>query len=144
MDLRIKSLEGYKAKYSASIKDPEQFWDEVAKTFQWKSPYDKVLEWEFDTPDVKWFLGGKMNITENCLDRHLAERGDQTAILWEPNDPNGEAKHITYRQLYEEVNKVANGLRSNGVGKGDRVVFYMPMVPELAISVLACARIGAI
>ncbi|NNC83801.1 MAG: acetate--CoA ligase [Flavobacteriales bacterium] len=144
MDLRITSLEEYKEKYAESIQDPAAFWDRIAKSFQWRRPYDTVLEWEFDTPDVKWFVGGKLNITENCLDRHLAERGEQTAILWEPNDPEAEAKHISYRELYEEVNKVANGLRSIGVGKGDRVVFYMPMVPELAISVLACARIGAI
>lgn len=144
MTLRIKTLEEYKKHYKRSVENPEDFWAEQAMTFYWRKPWEKVLDWNFQDPDVKWFVGGKLNITENCLDRHLATRGDQVALIWEPNDPNGETKNYTYQQLYEEVCKVANMLKANNVKKGDRVVFYMPMVPELAIGVLACARIGAI
>lgn len=144
MTLRIKTLEEYKKHYKRSVENPEDFWAEQAMTFYWRKPWEKVLDWNFQDPDVKWFVGGKLNITENCLDRHLATRGDQVALIWEPNDPNGETKNYTYQQLYEKVCKVANMLKANNVKKGDRVVFYMPMVPELAIGVLACARIGAI
>ncbi|MEM8526527.1 MAG: acetate--CoA ligase [Bacteroidota bacterium] len=144
MTLQIKTLNEYKTSYQESVENPEQFWATQADTFSWQKPYDKVLEWDFRKPDVKWFLGGKLNITENCLDRHLETRGDQVAILWEPNDPNAAVKKYTYKELHAEVCKTANALKANGIEKGDRVCFYMPMVPELAIGVLACARIGAV
>ena len=144
MTTQIKSLEDYKSTYKYSVENPKAFWKEQAETFTWRKPFDETLKWDFDGPDVKWFLNGKLNITENCLDRHIEERGDQVAILWEPNDPNGDVHSYTYKELLAAVNKCANGLKSKGIGKGDRVVFYMPMVPELAIGVLACARIGAV
>ena len=144
MTTRINSFEDYQQTYQKSIADPEAFWAEQASTFHWQKKWDKVLEWDFKKPDVKWFIGGKLNITENCLDRHLETRGNKTAILWEPNDPNDAAIAFTYRELHGEVCRMANALKAQGIGKGDRVVFYMPMIPELAISVLACARIGAI
>ena len=142
--LRIKSLQEYEDTYQKSIEQPEQFWDEVAKSFVWKKPWDTTLEWDFSKPEVKWFKGGELNITENCLDRHLEKRGDKTAILFEPNNPNEEAQHISYKELHAKVCHFANVLKNNGVVKGDRVCVYMPMVPELAIATLACARIGAI
>lgn len=144
MTHQIKTLEDYKSTYQKSVEDPEGFWTSQAETFHWKKKWDKVLEWNFQKPDVKWFLGGKLNITENCLDRHLETRGNQVAILWEPNDPNQEAVKYTYKELHAEVCKTANALKANGIRKGDRVCFYMPMVAELAIGVLACARIGAV
>ena len=144
MTTQFTTLEEYKKAYAFSVEDPEGFWKEQAETFTWKKPFDKVLEWNFKDPDVKWFINGKMNITENCLDRHIEERGDQVAILWEPNEPGGKAKTYTYKELLAAVNQCANGLKEKGIEKCDRVVFYMPMVPELAIGVLACARIGAV
>lgn len=144
MDLRIKSFEEYKEKYQASVNDPDAFWDEIAKTFTWQKPYDKVCDWDFEKPDVKWFVNGKLNITENALDRHLEKRGNKVALLWEPNDPKDKFQSITYRKLYERVCQFANALKNQGIKKGDRVVLYMPMTPELAIACLACARIGAI
>ncbi|MEM7105607.1 MAG: acetate--CoA ligase [Bacteroidota bacterium] len=144
MTTRIKTFADYQDTYKKSVEDPEGFWAEQALTFHWRKPWDKVLDWNFSGPDVKWFLNGKLNITENCLDRHLATRGDQVALIWEPNEPDQSVKTYTYRELHAEVCKAANMLRANGIGKGDRVCFYMPMVPELAIGVLACARIGAI
>ena len=144
MDLRIKSFEEYKAKYAKSDEDPEGFWDEIAKTFNWQKGYDRVLNCEFDTPHVEWFSGGKMNITENCLDRHLAKRGNKLALIWEPNDPKERFVRWTYRELYEKVCQFANALKSQNISKGDRVVIYMPMIPELTVAVLACARIGAV
>lgn len=141
---KIGSLEEYREEYAKSVADPEAFWAEQAQTFTWKKPWDKVLEWEFNTPDVKWFLNGKLNITENCLDRHLETRGDRVAIIWEPNDPSDDPVELTYRQLHEKVCHFANVLKNNGAKKGDRVCLYMPMLPELAIATLACARIGAI
>lgn len=140
----IDSEEKYKEIYEKSVSDPEGFWDELAKTFSWKKKWDKVLEWDFVKPDVKWFINGKLNITENVLDRHLAERGDKPAIIWEPNEINEAGKTYTYRQLYEEVCRFSNALKELGISKGDRICIYMPMVPELAIAVLASARIGAI
>ncbi|WP_373073031.1 acetate--CoA ligase [Zeaxanthinibacter enoshimensis] len=141
----IKHLEEYFQVYRKSVRDPESFWEEIAEEhFVWRKKWDKVLSWDFTKPDVKWFEGAQLNITENCLDRHLPTRGDKTAILFEPNDPKEEAQHITYRELHEKVCKMANVLRDKGVKKGDRVCIYLPMIPELAISVLACARIGAI
>ncbi len=141
---KINTYEEYQRDYERSVKNPEGFWSDIASTFTWKKKWDKVLEWEFETPSVKWFLGGKLNITENCIDRHLEERGDKVAILWEPNDPSDPTVEITYKELAVKVNRAANMLKNNGVIKGDRVCLYMPMVPELAIAVLACARIGAI
>lgn len=144
MTLQVKSLAEYKDAYQKSVTDPESFWAEQAETFQWKKKWDKTLDWNFKEPNVKWFVGGTLNITENCLDRHLADRGDQVAILFEPNDPSQANISYTYKELHAAVCKTANALKANGIQKGDRVCFYMPMVPELAIAVLACARIGAI
>ncbi|MEM6344166.1 MAG: acetate--CoA ligase [Bacteroidota bacterium] len=144
MTTRIRTYEDYEKVYAASVEDPEAFWASQAETFQWHKKWDKTLEWNFRDPDVKWFQGGKLNITENCLDRHLETRGDKPAIIWEPNDPNEAHITYTYRDLHREVCRMANVLKRNGITKGDRVCFYMPMVPELAIGVLACARIGAI
>ena len=144
MTLQIKSLAQYKEVYQKSVDNPEQFWAEQAETFTWQKKWDKVMDCDMRKPDIQWFTGGEMNITENCLDRHLADKADQTAILWEPNNPKDAAVHYTYQELYNEVCKFGNALRANGIKKGDRVCFYMPMVAELAIGVLACARIGAI
>ncbi|MCF8244666.1 MAG: acetate--CoA ligase [Saprospiraceae bacterium] len=144
MSNRIKTFEEYKSVYKKSVEDPAGFWADVASEYHWSKPWQTVLEWEFKRPKVEWFKGGKTNITYNCLDRHLETRGDQVAILWEPNNPNDKAIRLTYRQLYEEVCRTANALKAMGIGKGDRVCFYMPMVSELAIGVLACARIGAV
>lgn len=143
-DLQIATKEDYINSYKKSIDSPESFWSEIAETFHWHKKWDKVLDYDWSIPQTKWFVGGKMNITENCLDRHLEDRGDQTAIIWEPNDPNEEAQHISYKQLHSKVCEFANVLKNNGVVKGDRVCIYMPMVLELAVAVLACARIGAI
>lgn len=142
--MMIRTFDDYEKSYLNSVQDPEAFWSSVAANFMWRKPWDKVLEWDFHKPEVKWFLGGKLNITENCLDRHLATRADQMAIIWEPNDPTHEARKYTYRELHAEVCKTANMLKKYGVKKGDRVCVYLPMVPELAFTVLACARIGAI
>ncbi|MFM8347414.1 MAG: acetyl-coenzyme A synthetase N-terminal domain-containing protein, partial [Bacteroidota bacterium] len=117
----VDSPESYRKAYKASIANPEQFWSEVADTFVWRKKWDQVLDWDFRKPDVKWFIGGKLNITENCIDRHLDQRGNQTAILWEPNDPKDEPRKISYRELHDEVSRVGNMLRTHGVGKGDRV-----------------------
>ncbi|HWY12294.1 MAG TPA: acetate--CoA ligase [Bacteroidia bacterium] len=141
---KISSLEEYHSEYKRSVEAPEEFWAGIAENFSWKRKWDSVLKWDFKNYDVKWFLNGKLNITENCIDRHLADNGDQPAIIWEPNDPKEESKTLTYKQLHEEVCRFANVLKNNGYKKGDRVCIYMPMVPELAIAVLACARIGAI
>ncbi|WP_064966603.1 acetate--CoA ligase [Tenacibaculum ovolyticum] len=141
----IKHFEEYYQIYRKSVRSPEAFWEEIAEEhFVWRKKWDNVLSWDFKKPEVKWFEGGKLNITENCIDRHLATRGDKTAILFEPNDPKEAAEHISYRQLYHRVNKFANVLKAKGIKKGDRVCIYLPMIPELAISLLACARIGAI
>ncbi len=141
----IKDLEEYYKVYRKSVREPESFWEEIAEEhFVWRKRWDKVLSWDFKSPEIKWFEGAKLNITENCIDRHLFTKGEKTAILFEPNDPKEAAEHITYNQLYKRVNQFANVLKSKGIGKGDRVCIYLPMIPELAISVLACARIGAI
>ncbi len=141
----IKHLEEYFQVYRKSVRDPESFWEEIAEEhFVWRKKWDKILRWDFSKPEIKWFEGASLNITENCLDRHLPTRGEQTALLFEPNDPNEEAQHITYRQLHEKVCRMSNVLKEHGIGKGDRVCIYLPMIPELAISLLACARIGAI
>lgn len=141
---RITSFEHYQHQYKASIENPEAFWSTEAEAFVWKKKWDRVLDWNFTDPKVEWFVGGQLNITENCLDRHLTSNGDQVAFYWEPNDPGEKAVQITYRQLHEQVCKFANVLKKNGVKKGDRVCIYMPMVLELTIAVLACARIGAV
>ncbi len=141
----IKNLEEYYKVYRKSIREPELFWEEIAEEhFNWHKKWDKVLSWDFKKPEVKWFDGAKLNITENCIDRHLRTRGNKTAIIFEPNNPDEEALHITYKQLHERVNRLANVLTNKGIKKGDRVCIYLPMIPELAVSVLACARIGAI
>lgn len=144
---QIKTKEERDKAYKKSVEDPEGFWAEIAAQFQWKKKWDKTLEWRFEgegAPIIKWFQGGKLNITENCLDRHLEERGDQPAIIWEPNNPEEHYRILTYKQLHQKVCTFANVLKNNGVKKGDRVCIYMGMVPELAIAILACARIGAI
>jgi acetyl-CoA synthetase len=143
-NLQISSFEEYKQVYQQSITDPEGFWGDVAEHFQWKKKWDKVLEWNFDEPKIEWFKGAKLNITENVLDRHLATRGDKLALIWEPNDPNDAVVKLTYKELYEQVCQFSNVLRQQGVEKGDRICLYMPMVPELLIAVLACARVGAV
>ena len=141
---KINSYEEYLSNYEKSIDDPAAFWSDIAKTFHWHKQWDNVLEWNFDEPSINWFKGAKLNITENCLDRHLDSNADKTAIIWEPNDPNESAQHISYKELHQRVGIAAQMLKNNGVTKGDRVCLYMPMIPELAIAVLACARIGAI
>lgn len=140
----IQSFEEYTSTYAQSVEDPESFWATVAENFVWKKKWDKVLEYDFNKPEIKWFQGAKLNITENCLDRHITERGNQTALIWEPNNPKDEAKKITYRELLVNVCRVANMLKAQGIKKGDRVCIYMPMIPELAFAALACARIGAV
>ncbi|MGI9243140.1 MAG: acetate--CoA ligase, partial [Verrucomicrobiales bacterium] len=137
---RIGSLDEYKSRYEASIADPEKFWAETASELTWQKPWDTTLEWE--CPFAKWFVGGKINVSENCIDRHLAERGDKVAILWE-GEP-GDKRSLTYSDLHAETCKFANVLKAQGIAAGDRVIIYMPMVPEAAIAMLACARIGAV
>ena len=144
MATRIRTFEQYQEEYQKSVDNPESFWAEQADTFTWRKKWDKVLDWNFEEPKTEWFKGGKLNITENCLDRHLIERGDKAAIIWEPNEPGEKAVTLTYKQLHAEVCKFANVLIANGVKKGDRICLYMPMVPELAIACLACARVGAV
>ncbi len=141
----IKHLEEYFQVYNKSVNDPETFWGEIAEeNFIWHKKWDKVLQWDFTKPEVKWFEGAKLNITENCLDRHLITRADKTAILFEPNDPKEGAQHISYRTLHERVCRMANVLKEQGVEKGDRICIYLPMIPELVFTVLACARVGAV
>ncbi len=142
--MRITSLADYQKTYELSVQEPEKFWAGIANEFEWSKPFTKVLDWSFDDYSVKWFEDGQLNITSNCLDRHLQTIPDQAAIIYEPNEPGDAAITLTYRELYTRVCKVANALKSQGVEKGDRVCIYMPMIPELAIAVLACARIGAI
>ncbi|MEI2739042.1 MAG: acetate--CoA ligase [Chitinophagaceae bacterium] len=141
---QITSLEQYQKDYKRSVEEPEAFWAEVAENFQWRKKWDKVLEWNFKEPKVEWFRGGKLNITENCIDRHLKTMGDKPAIIWEPNNPEERTRVVTYERLHKRVCQFAQVLINNGVKKGDRVCIYMGMVPELAYAVLGCARIGAI
>jgi acetyl-CoA synthetase len=140
----IKSFGQYQKTYKKSVEDPEGFWAEQAENFVWHKKWDKVVDWDFNDYYAKWFSGGQLNITENALDRHLEKNGDKPAIIWEPNDPNDPGQTLTYRQLHAKVCQFANVLKNNGVQTGDRVCLYMPMIPELAIATLACARIGAI
>lgn len=141
---RVNSFEHYKELYKQSTDNPDEFWGKVAENFRWRKQWDKVCEWNFTEPNVKWFINGEMNITENCLDRHLDIRGDKTALIWEPNDPKEKFVKLTYRELHEKVCRFANVLKENGCKKGDRVAIYMPMIPELTVATLACARIGAV
>lgn len=141
---RIQSFEEYQSAYRRSVEDPAGFWDEVAGQFHWHSRWDQTLVWNFEEPSVQWFINGKLNITENCLDRHLEQRGNKLALIWEPNDPRERFLRLTYRELHREVCRMANVLKRNGIQKGDRVCLYMPMIPELTIAVLAIARIGAV
>jgi len=141
----LKDLKSYTKSYKKSVENPEAFWDAIAKAnFVWKRPWSRVLEWDFSLPKISWFEGAQLNITENCIDRHLEHNGNKTAILFEPNNPNDSSEAITYTDLHKRVNQFANVLKSKGIQKGDRVCVYLPMIPELAIAVLACARIGAI
>ena len=144
MSNRIHSLGGYFHEYQKSVQDPENFWARIADDFHWHKRWDKVVDWNFEGPEVKWFTNGQLNITENILERHLFTNGDKPAIIWEPNDPNEVHITLTYRQLYEKVCQFANAMKAQGIGKGDRVIIYIPMVPEAAIAMLACARIGAV
>src|SRR5205814_1422212 len=131
--MRITTYEQYKAAYNESVQNPEGFWSKIAEHFTWRRKWDKVLEWDFRKPDVKWFLNGKLNITENCLDRHLPQHGDRPALIWEPNDPKEDNRIISYRELHEKVCEFAAVLKNNGVKKGDRVCIYMGMIPELPV-----------
>ena len=141
---QIKSYDHYKEVYKKSIEDPAGFWADIAGHFQWRKKWDTALEWNFIEPKIEWFKGGKLNITENCLDRHIAKLGDEPAIIWEPNATDEHHRILTYKKLLEKVCQFSHVLKNNGVKKGDRVCLYMGMIPELAIAVLACARIGAI
>jgi acetyl-CoA synthetase len=142
--IKINNFQEYEAAFAFAEQHPEEFWAQVAKDFIWVKPWDKVLNWDFENPTIEWFKGAQTNITVNCLDRHLPHRANQNAVVWEPNSPNDEAVVLTYSELHSRVSKVGNALRKMGVQKGDRVCIYMPMIPELLIAVLACARIGAV
>lgn len=141
---QIKTKEEYDIAYKKSVDDPEGFWSDIASTFYWRQPWEKTLDWNFIEPHVRWFMGGKLNITENCIDRHLETLGDKPAIIWEPNNPEERTRIVTYNRLHKRVCQVAQMLTNLGVKKGDRVCIYMGMIPELAYAVLGCARIGAI
>ena len=144
MNHKISSLFDYTKKYKNSVSNPQAFWGEIAEDFYWRKPWSKVLDWNFEEPKMEWFKDSKLNLTENIFERLLPTHADKTAILWEPNDPNSDSVSLTYAELFEATCKFANAMRANGVGKGDRVIIYMPMVPEAAIAMLACARIGAV
>ena len=144
MSQKIQSLQAYFNEYQKSIEQPEDFWEGIALRFHWKKPWDKVLSWNFEGPDIKWFENAKLNITENIFERHLASHGEKTAIIWEPNDPSEAERRITYNELFELTCQFSNALESQGIQKGDRVIIYMPMIPEAAIAMLACARVGAV
>ena len=144
MSNKIQTLSGYIHEYQKSILHPEEFWGRIAEGFHWKKSWDKVLEWDFEKPEIKWFVNGKLNITENIFERYLYTKGDTPAIIWEPNDPEEDNRILTYRELYHETCKFANAMEAQGIKKGDRVIIYMPMVPETAVAMLACARIGAV
>lgn len=142
---QIENLPQYFEEYKKSIKNPKKFWDKIAdENFVWYQRWSKVVKYDMNEAKISWFKNAKLNITKNCIDRHLAVRGDKTAIIWEPNDPKEEAQHISYNELYKRVNKTANVLREMGIEKGDRVCIYLPMIPELAITMLACAKLGAV
>ena len=142
---KIENLENYFKMYNKSVREPRKFWDKIAdENFTWYQRWDKVFDFDMQAAEFKWFVNAKLNITKNCIDRHLARRGDKTAIIFEPNNPAEDAVHISYQELYNRVAKMANVLRAQGIKKGDRVCIYLPMIPELAVAVLACARIGAV
>ena len=144
MSDRIHTLSGYFYEYQKSVAEPENFWARIADSFHWKKRWEKVLKWDFEGPNVKWFVNGKLNITENIFEKNLFAYGDRTAIIWEPSHPNEEGKRISYKELYHQVCRFSNALKAKGIKKGDRVIIYMPMIPEAAVAMLACARIGAI
>lgn len=144
MNLQVKSFDEYLQAYELSVEKPELFWAQIAEHFTWKKKWDRVLDWNFSEPKMEWFGGAKLNITENCLDRHLENNGDDIAIIWESNDPDEPSRKISYRELHQQVCTFSNVLKQNGAKKGDRICLYMPMIPELEVAVLACARIGAI
>jgi acetyl-CoA synthetase len=144
MSDRLHTLSGYLYEYQKSVAQPEEFWARIADSFHWKKRWDKVLKWNFEAPDVRWFVNAKLNITENIFEKNLYTIGDRPAIIWEPNEPGESSRALTYLELFREVCRFANALKSKGIQKGDRVIIYMPMVPEAAIAMLACARIGAI
>src|SRR5690554_3480277 len=142
---KIENLEQYFKMYNKSVREPRKFWERIAdENFTWYQRWDKVLEYDMSKAEIQWYQNAKLNITKNCIDRHLSKRGNKTAFIFEPNDPEEKAQHITYNELYERVCKMANVLIEQGVKKGDRVCIYLPMIPELAVSILACARIGAV
>ena len=143
-DYQLKTNESFKEAHKKSIENPQVFWVEIASTFKWQQPWNEVLRYDWSIPKTEWFIGGKLNITENCLDRHVMTHPDKDALIWEPNDPNDASVRYTYKELLSAVCRFANGLKNQGIKKGDRVCIYMPMVPELTIAVLACARIGAV
>ena len=143
-DFQLESPEAFQEAYRYSIDNPTKFWAEIASTFQWQQPWKEVLKHDWTIPSTEWFVDGKLNITENCLDRHVAVHPDKEALIWEPNDPDDAVKRYSYKNLLDAVCRFANGLKNQGIKKGDRVCIYMPMVPELTIAVLACARIGAV
>jgi acetyl-CoA synthetase len=144
MSDRIHTLSGYLYEYQKSVTQPEEFWARIADSFHWRKRWSSVLKWDFEKPDINWFVDAKLNITENIFERHLFTIGNRPAIIWEPNDPSEDSRTITYKELFHEVNRFSNALKAKGIGKGDKVIIYMPMVPEAAIAMLACARIGAI
>ncbi|MEY4604681.1 MAG: hypothetical protein RIT43_1973, partial [Bacteroidota bacterium] len=144
MNFKLSHFEELHDTYKKSIETPEAFWDDIASNYIWHTPWKSTLDFNMTEARFRWFEGGKLNITTNAIDRHLTEKGDKTALLFEPNDPNEDSQHITYNELFCRVNKMANVLKKMGIQKGDRICIYLPMIPELAISVLACARIGAI
>ena len=144
MNLQVKSFEEYQQAYQLSVDHPEVFWANIAEHFTWKKKWDRALDWNFSEPKIEWFGGAKLNITENCLDRHIENNGDDIAIIWESNDPDEASRNISYRELHQQVCTFSNVLKQNGAKKGDRICLYMPMIPELEVAVLACARIGAI
>ena len=143
-DFQLKTEKEYREAYRKSIEQPAQFWNEIASTFRWQTPWEVVLRYDWTLPKTEWFVGGKLNITVNCLDRHVEAHPDKLALIWEPNDPNDATVQYTYQELLVAVSRFANGLKNQGIKKGDRVCLYMPMIPELTIAVLACARVGAI
>jgi len=144
MSDRLHTLSGYLYEYQKSVTQPEEFWARIADSFYWRKRWSKTLKWNFKDPDVKWFVNGKLNITENIFERNMFTMADRPAIIWEPNDPNEASRTLTYKELFHEVCRFANALKAKGIEKGDRVIIYMPMVPEAAVAMLACARIGAI
>ena len=144
MNHQIKNLFEYTNEYNKSLIKPEEFWAKIAESFHWRKRWEKVLEWDFESPKIEWFKNAKLNLTENIFEKLIQTHKDKTAIIWEPNDPNSSPIHLSYGELYKQTCKFANAMKSNGIQKGDRVIIYMPMVPEAAIAMLACARIGAI